>query len=596
MNLKDATPAQREAIMSDAAEILALAGPGSGKTATLVARIMRQLADGFTPDRIVALTFTNAAANELSSRLVAALKSQRDLDSSSEDPELHLGFVGTLHSFALRMLKEHGSAFGYGDRVSIISPESATDLLASKATSLGCKTPIKTLLEIKGRGFPVPGKSAGGADRFDLPMVVVASYFEDMRAAGIVDYDALLAEFARLLEDERFVLTLANRFDLLSVDEVQDSAPLDWAIYRALPMRSKFLVGDPDQAIYSFRGGRVREMIEFGKTPGTLVVKLEQNFRSREEICLMADRLIAHNRTRLEKRTISVHGAGAQVRVLGPHETEGEEVGAVSRILGELFLTAAAVGERPWPASTSVAVLARTNAIADGFRRALPALGIPVVEVKTSRLPMDWARARALLELFVDPDNDALAFFYSIASYENQGVTPKDARKFSHLARKEAAAAGKSLNEFRLGFSRIHDASNALEALGLENISREARAIIAEKFRELPNGSTTVDLALALADVREYTKEQDGEGVRVLTIHGAKGREFDVVFVVGFEDEACPGRNNADEDLEEERRLAYVAITRARRELYLSSSRTRVTKWNGTQPRTPSRFIAEMHP
>lgn len=587
MNITDATAAQLLAINTDHDDVTALAGPGSGKTATLVARITRLICDlKIPPAEIVVLTFTNAAASELERRLLSEKKAAADLDSASEDPEpWEFGHLGTLHSFALRMLKEHGQAFGYGDRVSIISPESAADLLASTAKTLGCKQPLKSLLDLKALGNPK-------LDQFSLPKTVLATYFDNMRAAGIVDYDVLLMELAALLDVEPFAFALGARFAYLFVDEVQDSAPLDWKIYKALPLRAKFYAGDPDQAIYSFRGGRVAEMLMHAHEPSTLVVKLEENFRSCSEICAAAQALIERNLRRLDKRTISVRGPGGKVWINAVCENEGQEVATVAQRIREYLVHDSQLDS---PAAT-VAVLARTNAIADSFRKGLVPLGIDVVEVKRTKLPPDWARARALIEVLVDPDNDALAFFYMIARLEDEGISPKEARTCAHASRKMAAAAGKTMNQQSVGWKPIKDPQNAIEALAVERISRESRAIIAERFRELPNGSTILDLALALADVREYTKEEDGPGVRVMTIHGAKGREFDAVFLVGFEDEACPGRAGKQdaEAVEEERRLAYVAITRAKVDLCITSSRTRSSEWGGVQARTPSRFIAEL--
>jgi len=591
MKIEQATPAQREAITTDAEDVVALAGPGSGKTATLVARIARLFESGVPPSEIAVMTFTNAAARELAERIDAALSA--DPRPCRENPEAPaLGFIGTLHAFALRMLKEHGAAGGYGDRIALISPESATDLLASKAKTLGCKSSMKHLLQIKAEG---PRK-----DRlYDLNDLVVRSYLDDMRTAGIVDYDGLLMEFERLLQDEAFSYEIGKRFSFLFVDEVQDSAPIDWRIYHSLPMRWRFYVGDPDQAIYSFRGGRVDEMIEHAKQRGTLVIKLQENFRSREEICTAAQWLIEHNRSRLEKRTTSVRGAGGTVETWGPFENEGEEIAHVARTIKRLEEpNALDRPEAPWP--FSVAVLGRTNAIIDGFRRQLPSLGVPVVETKRNKLPTDWMCARSFMELRVDPDNDALAFFYAIARQERDGVAPKLARERAHAWRKAAAAKGISLNSEALHFTPIRNPQNAIEALTAEGASRESRAIIAEKFRELPKGSSMLDLVLALSDVREYVSEEQGEGVHVLTIHAAKGREFDVVFLVGFEDEAIPGRaakgDFPQDGIEEERRLAYVAITRARRELHISGTKTRSSEWSGVQPRHPSRFLAEIGP
>lgn len=583
--MKNPTLDQQMAILADDKTIVAIAGPGSGKTATLVARITRLLDSGILPAEIVALTYTNAAANELRNRLIDAERTRRDLDSGAEDPEIDLGFVGTRHSFALRMLKEHGAAFGYGARVALISPESALDLLQSKAKTLGCKAPIAALLGMKAAGV----KRTPGA--FDLATVTVLSYLDDMKAGGIVDYDILLQEFEELLRVDAFADAIEKRFTHFFADEVQDNAPGDWRIDELLPIRHKCFVGDPDQAIYSFRGGRVREMLAAAERPGTLKIVLAENFRSHSEICEAAQRLIERNRVRFHKETRSVRGPGGSVTLLDASDTDGEEVARVIRRIKELYCYG-----RP-----SIAVLARTNDTGALFREGLAGAGIEVVEAKRSNLPADWARARAIVELCVAPDNDALAFFYLVADGESVGRSPKAARTIAHAARKDAAAAGISLNAYAIKFSAVSRGESVLAVLQAYNVSRESRAIIAEQYRELGRDPSALDLSLAVAQLRNYYSEGEGDGVRVMTIHAAKGREFDAVFVVGFEDESIPGRaggltvlEDAKDALEEERRLAYVAITRARQQLFLSFSRSRVSKWGGNQGRRPSRFLREI--
>lgn len=592
------TEAQLIAIASDAPDILAVAGPGSGKTEILASRIKRLIADGLDPSRIIAMTFTNAAARELAERITGKAAPNGDESIPPVNAPIQLGFIGTIHAFCLRMLKEFGGSFGYGDRVSLISPESALDLLESTAKTLGCKTPIKDLIALKALGRPVRSKT------LDLPSVVIATYLDGMRAAGIVDYDALLHEFRAILDSatndksERdggrlaVATKLAERFTHLFVDEVQDSAPIDWDIFRALPVTHRFLVGDSDQAIYSFRGGRVRLMINHERKKTTTVIRLEENFRSRDEICVAAQQLIERNEDRIKKATRSTRGEGGLVCRYAPDANEGAEIARVADLIRNF--RAEAVKTDPYP--RSIAILARTNAIADGFRKTLPALGIEIVEQTRSDLPRDWRVARAFIELLVDPDNDALAFFYLIALYELKGATPKDARAAAHAVRNAAGSVGKSINKSNLGFAAVAVAENALKALATQPVSRESRAIAAQKYQELPNGATMLDFALALAEVREYITEGVGWGVRVLTIHGAKGREFDSVFVVGFEDEAIPGRAAHFDggQIEEERRLAYVAITRARFDLVITSAASRLSKWGGVQARTESRFVREI--
>lgn len=582
MKIENATTGQRAAITTNSPIVLVVAGPGSGKTATLVARVEELLKDGIGAEEIAILTFTNAAAGELQRRLPKVVRSD---DPEKKETPIQLGFIGTLHSFALRMLKEHGAPFGYGERVAIISPESAADLIESKAKTLGCKKPLKDLLEIKAKGRPER------TTRMDVANTVVASYYDDLKEAGVVDYDVLLMEFRDMLTSDApaamsATQTLRNRFACLFVDEVQDSAPIDWEIYRAFPAHAKFYVGDPDQAIYAFRGGSVAEMVQLSKQPDVQVIYLEENFRSCPEVCAAAQHLISNNSLRVPKETRAAVLTRGEVSVLPPTANEGEEIGVVARRIQRINQ------EQP---GASVAVLTRTNAVADAFRKTLAACSIPVVGREVSQLPRDWPMARAFVELLADPNNDSLAFFYLITLYEKKGANPKEAREAAHAARRAATAAGKTINAANLHFGRVVRPESAMEALAGQNVSKEAQAVAVERFRELPLGSTLGDLALSLAEVREHVKDGEGDGVRVLTIHGAKGREFDVVFLVGFEDESIPGRaaKIGPEAVEEERRLAYVAMTRARRELVFTTAETRVTKWKEVVKRTPSRFIAE---
>jgi len=589
MNLEQATPAQREAITTDEADVLVVAGPGAGKTATVVTRIERQISAGVDPRQIGAITFTNAGAGELSRRL----------PKKPDGEPVELGFCGTLHAFALRMLKEHGAPFGYGQRIAIISPESAQDLIESKAKTLGCKRPLKDLMKLKQAGRPARGT------RLTVEQTVLTSYFDELRDAGVVDYDVLLTEFRDMLTSDAPEALLAQQairqaLSYLYVDEVQDSAPIDWEIYLALPIAFKFYVGDPDQAIYSFRGGNVGGMLQHARRPWVKVILLEENFRSRWEICDAANRLIRHNKGRLDKVTKSIKGAGGVVSFMPPAGNEGEEISQVSRHIKKLLGAPEGDNSGPIQGASSpkeIAVLCRTNFIADAFRKTLTAQGVPVLERKVEELPRDWRFARAFIETLVEPENDALAFFYLIALNEKNGDSPKSARERAHQTRRAAAAAAKSINRFDVHLGRVSDPRVALEALAGQKVSREAHAIAVDRYRELPAGATMLDLALSLSEVREYAKDGEGEGVNVLTIHGAKGREFDVVFVVGFEDEAFPGPRAVSagaEAIEEERRLAYVAITRARLGLYLTRAESRVTKWKAIVKRTPSRFIQEI--
>jgi DNA helicase-2/ATP-dependent DNA helicase PcrA len=574
MKLEDATPEQREAITSDAADIMLCAGPGSGKTATLVGRLSHRIAAGKAPSTFCCLTFTNAAARELSERV------------QKYHPGIELGFVGTLHSFALRMLRDHGSRLGYGTRIALIPPEASADLLQQKANQISRRPPpIDKLLKLKADLRPV----VAGA-RFDEAETIVRTWRSEMRTAGLVDYDMLLQEFLALLTEPNEIATTAvleigARFRELYVSEVQDSAPIDWQIYKAMPVPLKFFEGDPDQAIYGFRGGRVAEMIGHSALPGVHTVKLEDNFRSGISICQHAQRLIEKNFGRLKKATISRVPKPGSVVLLRDVDSSHEEVSMISWQVKELQRRGI----------DTIAVLARTNDIANQFRVGLTESGCCMVEEEKKSLPRDFKLARAFLEMSIDPNNDALAFFFIIAREEFKGAAPLAARMQAAKQRQQANAAGKTLNGMFLHLSPITKPASALEALA-SIACRETRMIVAETLQTLPPGASLYDLALALAPLREYIKEATGHGCRVMTMHVSKGREFDAVFVVGFEDEVCPGvaaRLTADA-VEEERRLAYVACTRARDALFISYSNNRASKWGGEARRSPSRFIAEL--
>lgn len=584
------TPAQQRAIDSNAPAILCLAGPGSGKSTTLAARIKRLIDDGVNPSEIVAITFTNAGARALNEKLIGNVDHGPDCKTTEF---LKLGFSGTLHAFALRMLKRYGSWIGYGERIALIDAEAGADLLQSKATSLGCKVKLDKLLELKAKGRPT--------GRLDVAQTVVAGYFDELRENGLVDFDTLLTEFARLIQNgnklenslspsviECFSAPtvlggFGSLFKYLFVDECQDSSEIDWQIYDALPIANKFFVGDSDQAIYSFRGGRVDCLMRYAKHPGVEVISLEDNFRSHDEICNAANRLISHNVDRIAKNTISARGPGGEVGKVQESLNEGSEI----------YATISRINAMHWE-PREVAILARTNAICAAYRDALKASGIPVAEAPKSTLPRDWALARSLVELLVDPDNDTLAFFYLVARKIHDGFEPKIAREEAHDMQLTARRLGMTINAKYWSYSNpvIDHASVFLRT---EGISRETRMRVAELGRALPSEATLVDLALAM-NVVEPDPVTDNSGVTVTTFHGCKGLEWDVVFIVGAEDEIIPGNRKSDTpaDVQESRRLFFVAATRARKALYIAHAQQRKTSWGSIAAHAPSRFIKEL--
>lgn len=595
--MKKGTPAQLTAINSNDPTILCLAGPGSGKTTVLISRIARLMNWGIDetsperpnvdPKKIVALTFTNASARELEDRLNASWVAGENLGPiGARSP---LGYVGTLHGFALKMLKQHGGGIGYGERMSIISPESAATLLESKAKQIGCKTKLADLMKWKQKGIPATQISDGIHPPQRLRLckedLAVLAYYDELREAGIVDFDVMLEEFHRLI----WAVDLKGIFTHLFVDEVQDSGRLDWKIYKGLPIANKFLVGDPDQAIYSFRGGEVDQVLKFAKEIGVTVIALEANFRSHEEICYSAQKLIAHNVDRFPKITFSIKGYGGAIYAYPEYFNEGEEIARVVRAIQVIRHDDGKLSE--------IAILTRQNALAREFTKALVAADIPVVQDERSDLPKDWPATRALIELMAQPHNDTLAFFYIVANKINKGMAPAEAFAFAHTTRTQAAKAGMSINDFLLFIPTPLKWEDVTGQLFLHQHTLESTMIVVEIARELPAGQREIsDLALALGQTRERKeKPLEDTGVTVSTIHGAKGREWDTVFIAGLEDEITPG-SRKNTNVEEERRLCYVAVTRARKVLHLLWSSSRLASWGAVVDHTPSRFIKEMLP
>lgn len=556
------TASQRCAIESNAKKIVVVAGPGSGKTTTTIARIVRLVEDGVAPSAMVAITFTNAGADELLKRLAAHYGEEK-----------RFGFVGTLHAFALRMLKIYGTRLGFGSRTSLISEDGTKELLMQHAKRLGYKQGVDMLLKWRERAM-----ACGGAQkhsRFSDEERVVRAYEEQLRMGGMVDFNTILSEFLRLVRGG-----VELPYTHLFVDERQDSSEVDCEIYDQLPMTHKFSVGDPDQSIYAFRGGRPDLLVQYAQRKDVEVITLEENFRSHAEICEAAQRLIERNVNRVPKATISTKGRGAELHVLRC-ENEGDEAAQITneiRALGGMVPDAKEFGE--------MAVLCRFNYQLPVIREQLRAAGISLAEAGRTVFPKDWALAKAWVGMCANPFNDTLAYFYLIAMERAKGGSEVFARNQADAIRMRAQGAGMSIAAWVGGAAKV--GADCAGVLVAAPVTQESRTLLAEILRTLPDNPTLLDFALAV-DRYKGDEEPGKNGVTVSTMHGAKGREWDTVFIAGMEQELLPGRS----DVEEERRLAYVALTRARIRVIITHARYRTSSWGKVEAHTPSQFIKE---
>jgi DNA helicase-2/ATP-dependent DNA helicase PcrA len=545
------TPAQQQAIDTDASTILVLAGPGSGKTATLIERLERKISDGCNPSGFAVITFTNAAADEIRERLAKR--------SHLGDC---LGHCGTLHAFCLKLLQKHGHLIGFTGRLTVLDEHQAEALLERTAAELNFKGTQKAL-EAAIAGGPKL-HLAGPAIK---PEEIVASrFFKRLRAANLLTFDTVLIYAGALLVQHK---EQVQDWTHLFVDEFQDAGDSDMVIYNNVPAGQKFFVGDPDQAIYGFRGGNIQNILGLAQRPGVVLIRLEDNFRSVPQVCQRAQWLIQHNTGRIKKETRSalVRDGTATATAYANQE---EEIQAMA----QRMRTDLEIGD--------CAVLLPTRHLVEEYGRTLESYGIRIAKRKAKELPIDWGTARALLAVLNDPENDMLAMWYLEAT---QG--PDVAMQASLMAARD----GVSLNAHALQIPQSLELAAVPAALARAGISRESIDAITKSAADMPEGSTLSDLVLALQQ-RDPDSEQLSQGVTVCTMHSAKGREFDSVFIPAFEEAIMHGRK--DTDIQERRRLAYVAFTRARDHLIVSHCKTRRPQWGGADyETTPCRFVQE---
>jgi len=405
----------------------------------------------------------------------------------------------------------------------------------------------------------------------DKVEVVVAGFYGQLIADGMLTFDAILhmaCKLAGKLHEENMCL------GHVLVDEVQDCASIDFEIIERLNFDSRTFVGDPDQSIYSFRGGSVAGINRLAADPSIERIDLEHNYRSIPEVCELAQHVIEHNLDRVNKATLSaiqcdpLPGAIETFRATYPDD----ELREIARRIKEEQL-------QDW------AVLCRTNALAQDAEAVLEACGVEVHKPERERLPEDWKKARAIVAFLANPHNDALAMRFLV---ETAGS------KAAQSAKKSASATFRTINED----TGLADDQNALESvsgyLARYGVSMEAIEEIERRIDDLPHLATIADLSLAVTHNAPAADAEPTRGGIVTTIHAAKGREFDAVFMPALEDHIFPG-NRKDVNIEEERRLFFVGVTRARNRLVLSASRNRKRpfSWHGPEPSDESRFLIE---
>ena len=619
---------QKEAVLDNKNNLLLLACAGSGKTLTITYKIAWAIENGFVyPGQVCAVTFTNRAAKEMRDRLENLLP---NVDTSRM-------VVRTFHSLCASLLRRFGTSLGLKADFTIYDDDDSFQVLCniSKRDKKELRDMAKSISKVKDIGLtPDDDGCAKYSDYHDF-RTIYRAYENALRETGNVDFADLIGKAVELLKTNEEALSYChNRFKLVLVDEYQDSNSEQFKFLKLFvsPESQLVAVGDDDQSIYSFRGAEIRNILSFSKDfSGVREIKLEKNYRSTDQILAPASALIKHNKNRHDKEIVSADkksGSKPVVIVSQNGVMEAKRVCSIIQGCGDY---------------NNTAILYRTNAQSLAFETELTQRRIPYKvigalkfydreEIKDSlsflRLLLNHSDSVSFRRIINKPsrkigekklseilsrDND---LFLALSSFSQDNPSLEGARAF--------------LNAWKNAEKRLDDDVSlgevmfkALEETGLKELyeSERDRAIRQSKLDNLSQLVSTLEentlkqdsIAenLPVTTGREALSQflerltldstvlgdddnRDKEGVTLITMHNTKGLEYDTVFCVGLEDEIIPGRNKEDdESKEEERRILYVAMTRARKKLYLSYATLRML-WGNFNNEHPSSFLKEI--
>ncbi len=607
--LDSLTESQRKAVLHKDGPLLVVAGPGSGKTRVITQRIAALIDSGVRPWNICAITFTNRAAEEMKNRV----------DSMGVPAGTHLS---TFHSLCVRLLRQYASMTGITSNFSIYDDKdqkrcvkealSRADLSGSNfapARMLNAISNLKNELE-------TPEAFAERADEYFAKSLakVYGNYQNILKDNNALDFDDLLMKVAFLLRDHPEVRDeLNNRFRYLLVDEYQDTNHAQYQIAKGLALghRNICVTGDPDQSIYRWRGADIRNIMSFEKDwPEATVVKLEENFRSCETILKGADKLIAHNKNRKAKTLVATIKGGDEISVTEYEDDTDEAYGLANNIKK---LIDEGIDPR------EIAVFYRVNSMSRVLEESLVQNQIPYQIVRGVEFygRKEIRDMLAYLKLIVNPDDDMA--FLRIVNTPTRGIGKTTIEKVADFAQSNnlslyaaalkagqistlnAATQGKlakfaaMIESFKSGadgpvaalMERVFIETQLATSLEVDKSASESAI---DNVNELINAAGMYDEQAEKPNLVEYLQaialysdadayDSDNAKVALMTLHAAKGLEFDNVFIIGLEDGILPHERSAvsEDEMEEERRLFFVGMTRARKRLFVSFANYRTT-------------------
>jgi DNA helicase-2/ATP-dependent DNA helicase PcrA len=612
--------AQKEAVLYKDGPLLVVAGAGAGKTRVITYRIKRLIeagaspaGGGVKPEEILAITFTNKAAKEMKERVEKLL-----------DPNIRTKpFVSTFHSLGALICRAHARALGRDRYFSILDRDESITLIKQAERELSIdekrfepRKVLGTISRAKGDGFSLAEYREETGKEFYPKLVaqVWERYQALVSKARAFDFDDLLLETVKLLKrDSEILKYYQEQFKYLLIDEYQDTNTVQYDLAKLLAgeRRNICVVGDVDQSIYSWRGADFENLLRFEKDfPGAKVVLLEENYRSTQTILTAANQVIQKNTKRHEKNLFTKNNEGEQISLVTSLSELAEAdfiASEAKRLIGD--------GTR----ASEIAVLYRANFQSrvleeSMLRKNVPyqVLGTRFFDRKEVKDLMSYLRAAlnhedyaSLARAIQTPARGiGKTTIAKIANGEQDSLPPSMRRKvqefFNALDQIKKSIETKSTSEV----IKLALASSGLE-MSLKTEGEEGQERL-ENLRELVTLATKYDYlpapegVIALLEEVALASEQDSlnekkDGVKLMTVHAAKGLEFDYVFISGLEQDLFPhaGFGEKDRDEEEERRLFYVAITRARKKVYLTYAQVR-TIFGSRQVTVPSEFIFDI--
>ncbi|HUD02859.1 MAG TPA: UvrD-helicase domain-containing protein [Candidatus Paceibacterota bacterium] len=619
-HLKGLNNAQREAVLATKGPLLVLAGAGAGKTRVITHRILQLVKEGVAPDEILAITFTNKAAGEMRTRTLELLAKNNDINRPAFAPH-RPPFVSTFHSLGLLIIKENFKALGLKRRPSIYDRADSMRLIKEALKQIGAdgelepRAALGTISRHKGEGVTA-GQYAEAAQtgRERTLAAIWLSYERALAADSALDFDDLLARSEKFLrENAEARAAYQRRWKYVHIDEYQDTNKIQAKLASHLvgPEQNICAVGDVDQTIYGWRGAEISNIMTFEKKfPGAKTILLEQNYRSTKNILAAANDIISKNKYRPEKNLFTANADGEKLSLYQAYD-ETDEANFIVRIIGQLVEDGASPQD--------FTVLYRANFQSRAIEEALlnseisyQVVGTRFFERKEIKDVLSFVRA-ALVGGDVD--------IARVANIPPRGIGKVTLLKM--LAGRGAELTGavrEKVAAFRTLLAKIKDASSLLTPSelikfvvvesGMEALYKEDKLEGAERLeniRELVSLASRYDAlpkeealdalleSAALASDQDEIKDEKN-AVRLMTVHASKGLEFPYVFITGLEEGLFPYEREDDTseaNQEEERRLMYVALTRAEKKVFLSyaSYRTVFGSKTGT---APSQFLSDI--